>query len=63
MQLSEKICIKTEVQLIFERCTLYFRKFAIVPYEHPFFKKLSGPCTCYDDPYPKTWFLSFQSKL
>ena len=37
-----------KVQPIFERCTLFFRKFIVVPYNlplYPFSEKFSGPCT------------------
>ena len=35
---------RNKVQPIFERCTLFFRKFPIVPPRHPF-PKIFGPCT------------------
>ena len=34
-----------KVQPIFERCTLFFRKFTVVPYKDPFSEKFSEPCT------------------
>ena len=32
-------------QIISERCTLFFRKFTVVPYKHLFTKKFSESCT------------------
>ena len=33
-----------KIQPIIERCTLFFRKFAVVPYKHPLSEKFSEPC-------------------
>ena len=34
-----------QLQPTFESCTLFFEKFTLEPFKHPFFKEFSVPCT------------------
>ena len=45
-----------KVQPIFEYCTLFFRKFTVVPYKHPFSQKFSELCTLYTRLFRKPYF-------
>ena len=51
--------IRYKVQPIFEPCTLYFGKFAVVPYKHSFSERFSGPRTLLTPLFRKPDFKHF----